>query len=65
MNGLKEELKSDVRIHKPRIFYKAMSLTMEFEQKSVLIMGISLNGQIFHDPRQYKLIFYMMFITNQ
>ncbi|XP_015164214.1 uncharacterized protein [Solanum tuberosum] len=33
MNGLKEELKSDVRIHKPRTVYKAMSLTMEFEQK--------------------------------
>jgi len=33
MNGLKEELKSDVRIHKPRTVYKAMSLAMEFEQK--------------------------------
>ncbi|KAH0660925.1 hypothetical protein KY289_029673 [Solanum tuberosum] len=33
MNGLKEELKSDVRIHKPRTVYKAMSLTMKFEQK--------------------------------
>lgn len=33
MNVLKEELKSDMRIHKPRILYKSMILTMEFEQK--------------------------------
>lgn len=33
LNGLKEELKSDVRIHKPRTVYSAMSLAMEFEAK--------------------------------
>ncbi|WMV26001.1 hypothetical protein MTR67_019386 [Solanum verrucosum] len=31
LNGLKEELKSDVRIHKPRTVYRAMSLAFEFE----------------------------------
>ncbi|KAD4385961.1 hypothetical protein E3N88_26130 [Mikania micrantha] len=34
LNGLKDELKSDVRIHKPRTIYKAMSLALEFESKS-------------------------------
>ncbi|XP_038687486.1 uncharacterized protein LOC119986865 [Tripterygium wilfordii] len=33
LNGLKEELKADVRIHKPRTVYKAMSLALEFETK--------------------------------
>ncbi|KAC9449880.1 hypothetical protein E3N88_45828 [Mikania micrantha] len=33
IHGLKEELKSDVRIHKPRTVYKAMSLALEFESK--------------------------------
>ncbi|GKD97334.1 retrotransposon gag domain, retroviral aspartyl protease [Tanacetum coccineum] len=33
LNGLKEELKSDVRIHKPRTVYNAMSLAIEFESK--------------------------------
>ncbi|KAH0693255.1 hypothetical protein KY285_020352 [Solanum tuberosum] len=33
LNGLKEELKSDVRIHKPRTVYRAMSLALEFENK--------------------------------
>ncbi|KAH0709508.1 hypothetical protein KY284_010935 [Solanum tuberosum] len=33
LNGLKEELKSNVRIHKPRTVYRAMSLTLEFENK--------------------------------
>ncbi|GJR70324.1 putative nucleotidyltransferase, ribonuclease H [Tanacetum coccineum] len=33
LNGLKEELKSDVRIHKPRTIYNAMSLAIEFEYK--------------------------------
>ncbi|XP_076911844.1 uncharacterized protein LOC143569947 [Bidens hawaiensis] len=33
LNGLKEELKVDVRIHKPRIVYKAVSLALEFESK--------------------------------
>jgi hypothetical protein len=33
LNGLKEELKADVRIHKPRSVYKAMSLALEFESK--------------------------------
>ncbi|KAK1412796.1 hypothetical protein QVD17_34309 [Tagetes erecta] len=33
LNGLKEELKADVRIHKPRTVYKAMSLALEFESK--------------------------------
>ncbi|KAH0661060.1 hypothetical protein KY290_027033 [Solanum tuberosum] len=65
MNGLKEELKSDVRIHKPRTVYKAMNLAMEFEQKVVLIVGINLNGQICHDPTQSKLVLHVMFLTNQ
>lgn len=31
LSGLKQELKPDVRIHKPRSVYKAMSLALEFE----------------------------------
>nr|GEX05279.1 retrotransposon Gag domain, retroviral aspartyl protease [Tanacetum cinerariifolium] len=33
INGLKDELKSDVRIHMPRTIYSAMSLALEFESK--------------------------------
>ena len=33
LSGLKEELKVDVRIHKPRNFFKAVSLALEFEAK--------------------------------
>ena len=33
LNGLKEELKADVRIHKPRSVYKAVSLALEYETK--------------------------------
>lgn len=33
MSGLKEELKVDTRIHKPRTVYKAMSLALKFETK--------------------------------
>ncbi|MFS7989117.1 putative nucleotidyltransferase, Ribonuclease H [Helianthus anomalus] len=33
LNGLKDELKADVRIHKPRTVYNAMSLALEFESK--------------------------------
>ncbi|KAF5757863.1 putative nucleotidyltransferase, Ribonuclease H [Helianthus annuus] len=33
LNGLKEELKADVRIQKPRTVYKAMSIALEFESK--------------------------------
>ncbi|KAD4385545.1 hypothetical protein E3N88_25713 [Mikania micrantha] len=33
VHSLKEELKSDVRIHKPHTVYKAMSLALEFESK--------------------------------
>ncbi|KAK9068701.1 hypothetical protein SSX86_012816 [Deinandra increscens subsp. villosa] len=33
LNGLKDDLKSDVRIHKPRTVYKAMSIALEFESK--------------------------------
>ncbi|XP_012855103.1 PREDICTED: uncharacterized protein LOC105974534 [Erythranthe guttata] len=33
LNGLREDLKADVRIHKPRTVYKAMSLALEFESK--------------------------------
>nr|GEV40358.1 retrotransposon Gag domain, retroviral aspartyl protease [Tanacetum cinerariifolium] len=33
INGLKDEIKSDVRIHKPRTVYSAMSLALEFESK--------------------------------
>ena len=34
LSGLKEELKVDVRIHKPRNVFKAVSLALEFEEKS-------------------------------
>ncbi|GJY23087.1 ty3-gypsy retrotransposon protein [Tanacetum coccineum] len=34
LSGLKEELKVDVRIHKPRNVFKAVSLALEFEAKS-------------------------------
>ncbi|MFS7984905.1 putative retrotransposon gag domain, aspartic peptidase domain superfamily [Helianthus anomalus] len=34
LNGLKEELRADVRIHKPRTVYKAMSIAHEFESKA-------------------------------
>ncbi|KAI6694685.1 hypothetical protein NL676_022395 [Syzygium grande] len=33
LNGLKEKLRADVRIHKPRTVYKAMTLALEFETK--------------------------------
>ena len=33
LNGLKEELKADVRVHKPRSVYKAVSLALEYEFK--------------------------------
>ncbi|GJU08535.1 retrotransposon gag domain, retroviral aspartyl protease [Tanacetum coccineum] len=33
LNGLKDELKLDVRIHKPRTIYSTMSLALEFESK--------------------------------
>nr|GEV66711.1 retrotransposon Gag domain, retroviral aspartyl protease [Tanacetum cinerariifolium] len=33
LNGLKDKLKANVRIHKPRTVYKAMSLALEFESK--------------------------------
>ncbi|PWA41621.1 retrotransposon gag domain, Retroviral aspartyl protease [Artemisia annua] len=35
LNGLKDDLKADVRIHKPRTVYKAMSIAIEFESKVV------------------------------
>lgn len=34
LSGLKDELKADVRIHKPRTVFKAMSLALEFEAKT-------------------------------
>lgn len=33
LNGLKEELKADVRIQKPQTIYKAVSIVLEFESK--------------------------------
>ncbi|XP_054824059.1 uncharacterized protein LOC129322054 [Prosopis cineraria] len=36
LNGLKEELRSDVRIHKPRSVYRAVSLALEIESKTQL-----------------------------
>lgn len=33
LSSLKEELKADVRIHKPGTVYKAMTLALEFEAK--------------------------------
>jgi len=35
LNGLKEELRSDVRIHKPKTVYRAASLALEFEKKLI------------------------------
>lgn len=40
LSGLKEELKTDVRIHKPRTVYKAMSLALEFEAKTSTPRGL-------------------------
>ncbi|KAD3068149.1 hypothetical protein E3N88_36029 [Mikania micrantha] len=39
LNGLKEELKVDVRIHKPRSVYKAVNLALEYEAKVNQIKG--------------------------
>lgn len=33
LNGLREDLKVDVRIYKPRTVYKVMSLELEYESK--------------------------------
>lgn len=33
LNGLKEEIKFDARIHKPRTIYRAMSLALKIENK--------------------------------
>lgn len=33
INGLKEELKDDIRIHKPNTVYKLLSLAVELEAK--------------------------------
>lgn len=38
LNGLREEHKSEVRVHKPRAIYRA-SLALEFEKKSAQIKG--------------------------
>lgn len=40
LSGLKEELKTDVRIHKPRTVYQAMSLALEFEAKTSTTRGL-------------------------
>ncbi|KAL7116648.1 hypothetical protein ACP275_03G017300 [Erythranthe tilingii] len=48
LNGLRDELKADVRIHKPRTVYKAMSLALEFESK--LTSNVDLN-RLHNDPR--------------
>ena len=39
INGLKDELKLKVRIYKPRITYKALSLALEYEAKAQLHHG--------------------------
>lgn len=39
LSGLKEDLKADVRIHKPRSVYKAMSLALQYEAKLGLNRG--------------------------
>ncbi|CAH9112200.1 unnamed protein product [Cuscuta europaea] len=41
INGLKEDLKADVRIHKPRTVYQAMSLALQFESKLGPNKGLS------------------------
>ncbi|KAL7135293.1 hypothetical protein ABFS83_11G084000 [Erythranthe nasuta] len=47
LNGLRDELNGDVRIHKPRTVYKAMSLALEFESK--LTSNVDLN-RLHNDP---------------
>lgn len=42
LNGLKEEIKFDVRIHKPKIVYRSISLVLEFENKLGIICS---NGE--------------------
>ena len=46
LNGLKDELKADVRIQKPRSVYKAMSLATQYEAK----LGLNKN---FKGPNSY------------
>ncbi|KAG5591819.1 hypothetical protein H5410_042333 [Solanum commersonii] len=53
LNGLKEEIKSDVRIHKPRTVYRAMSLALEFENK---LGPISSNGESNWTPTSISTI---------
>lgn len=43
LNGLKEELKADVRIHKPRSMFRASSLAMEYEGKAASARGPRVN----------------------
>ncbi|XP_028780228.1 uncharacterized protein LOC114736538 [Neltuma alba] len=54
INGLKEELKSDVRIHKPRTVYKATSLAMEYEKKMKSAIGPKPNHYSRFNPPPYS-----------
>lgn len=57
LNGLKEELKADVRIHKPRTIYNAMCLALEFEAKSnQLRPGKSFTGASNSKPLDSKTV---------
>ncbi|KAC9112630.1 hypothetical protein E3N88_46342 [Mikania micrantha] len=53
LNGLKGELKSDARIHKPRTVYKAMSLALEFESKANHKQSRYLRGECFRCGEKY------------
>ena len=44
LTGLKDELKTEVRIHKPRTVFKASSLALEFEAKVGLTRGSYFSG---------------------
>ncbi|VFQ68798.1 unnamed protein product [Cuscuta campestris] len=44
INGLKEELRPDVRLHKPQTVYRAASLALEFERKQPSSRGSRSNA---------------------
>ncbi|GKA18263.1 hypothetical protein Tco_0698100, partial [Tanacetum coccineum] len=54
LNGLKEDLKADVRIHKPRTVYKAVSLALEFEAKLGATHGQWLQSRTWEAERQSR-----------
>nr|GEU69839.1 retrotransposon Gag domain, retroviral aspartyl protease [Tanacetum cinerariifolium] len=68
LNGLKDELKADVSIHKPRTVYKAMSLALEFESKinhCCPIKKTTLNSQLKPDSKPFTPGSYSPVLANQ